>query len=85
MSNNFNSAGNVLRLSSKVLALGAILLRVGLYGAYFYDGALAIRTLVSMHAMVILGPSLLKVGYVMRLVAQRQSSHSNGSLASAVA
>jgi hypothetical protein len=44
----------------------------GIYGAYLYDGHLPIVALVSMHAMTIIGPTLLKIGYVMRLLAQHR-------------
>ncbi|RON50320.1 transmembrane sensor/regulator PpyR [Pseudomonas frederiksbergensis] len=70
----FSNPQNVLRLSSKVLGLGLTLLLVGIYGAYFYGGHLPIVALVSMHAMTIIGPTLLKIGYVMRLLAQHRLS-----------
>lgn len=68
----FSNPHNVLHLSSKVLVLGLTLLLVGIYGAYFYNGNLPIAALVSMHAMTIIGPTLLKIGYVMRLLAQHR-------------
>ncbi|RON43896.1 transmembrane sensor/regulator PpyR [Pseudomonas frederiksbergensis] len=70
----FNNPQNVLHLSSKVLGLGLALLLVGIYGAYLYGGHLPIVALVSMHAMTIIGPTLLKIGYVMRLLAQHRLS-----------
>lgn len=85
MSNYFDSSSNVLRLSHKILAIGATFLSAGVYGAYFYDAPLAIGTLVSMHAMVILGPTLLKIGYVMRLLAQRRLGSANSNLICALA
>lgn len=66
----FSNPQNVLRLSSRVLAAGLVMLLAGIYGAYLYDGALSIPALVSMHAMTIIGPTLLKIGYVMRLLSQ---------------
>ncbi len=68
----FNNPQNVLHLSSKVLGLGLTLLLLGIYGAYLYSGHLPIVALVSMHAMTIIGPTLLKIGYVMRLLAQHR-------------
>ena len=65
-------ASNVLHLSSRVLGAGLALLLVGIYGAYLYHGHLPIAALVSMHAMTIIGPTLLKIGYVMRLLAQHR-------------
>ena len=43
-----------------------------LYGAYLYEGNLPIPVLVSLHAMTIIGPTLLKIGYVMRLLSQHR-------------
>ncbi|BBP70420.1 psl and pyoverdine operon regulator PpyR [Pseudomonas sp. Seg1] len=69
----FESPLNVLHLSSKVLVAGLIVLLAGIYGAYLYQGNMPIALLVAMHAMTILGPTLLKIGYVMRLLAQYQT------------
>lgn len=85
MSRYLDNPRNVLRLSSHVLLVGALLLGVGLYGAYCYEGELPLRVLVSMHALAILGPTLLKVGYVMRLLAQRQLDGLDRSAACGVA
>ncbi len=66
----FESPLNVLHLSSKVLVAGLVMLLAGIYGAYLYEGHMAIALLVAMHALTILGPTLIKIGYVMRLLAQ---------------
>ncbi|PNG45584.1 transmembrane sensor/regulator PpyR [Pseudomonas asplenii] len=66
----FESPLNVLYLSSKVLVSGLIMLLAGIYGAYLYNGHMPIALLVAMHALTILGPTLIKIGYVMRLLAQ---------------
>jgi hypothetical protein len=66
----FSNPQNVLRLSSQVLVVGLAMLLAGIYGAYLYAGALSIPALVSMHALTILGPTLLKIGYVLRLLSQ---------------
>ena len=68
----FSNPQNVLHLSSRVLGAGLALLVAGIYGAYLYDGHLPIVALVSMHAMTIIGPTLLKIGYVMRLLAHHR-------------
>lgn len=73
----FSNPQNVLHLSSNVLGAGLALLLAGIYGAYLYAGHLPIVALVSMHAMTIIGPTLIKIGYVMRLLAQHWlGSHS---------
>ncbi|WP_347912218.1 transmembrane sensor/regulator PpyR [Pseudomonas grandcourensis] len=74
MFNFFSNPQNVLQWSSRVLGAGLAMLLVGIYGAYLYDGHLAITVLVAMHAMTIIGPTLLKIGYVMRLLSQYRLS-----------
>lgn len=66
----FESPLNVQHLSSKVLVAGLIMLLAGIYGAYLYEGQMPIALLVAMHALTILGPTLIKIGYVLRLLAQ---------------
>ena len=70
----FSNAQNVLHLSSRVLGVGLAMLLAGIYGAYLYAGHLSIVALVALHAMTIIGPTLLKIGYVMRLLAQHRLS-----------
>jgi hypothetical protein len=74
MFNFFSNPRNVLQLSSRVLGAGLAMLLAGIYGAYLYDGYLSIIVLVSLHAMTIIGPTLLKIGYVMRLLSQSRLS-----------
>ncbi|MCX4219055.1 MULTISPECIES: transmembrane sensor/regulator PpyR [unclassified Pseudomonas] len=66
----FENPLNVLHLSSKVLVAGLVMLLAGIYGAYLYQGHMPIALLVAMHAMTIVGPTLIKIGYVMRLLSQ---------------
>lgn len=68
----FNNPQSLLHGSSRVLAIGLVTFLAGIYGAYLYHGHLPIAALVSMHAMTIIGPTLLKIGYVMRLLAQHR-------------
>lgn len=70
----FSNPQNVLHLSSRVLGVGLAMLLAGIYGAYLYAGYLSIVALVSLHTMTIVGPTLLKIGYVMRLLAQNRLS-----------
>ncbi|VVN29088.1 transmembrane sensor/regulator PpyR [Pseudomonas fluorescens] len=74
MFNFFSNPRNVLQLSSHVLGAGLAMLLAGIYGAYLYDSHLSIVVLVSLHAMTIVGPTLLKIGYVMRLLSQYRLS-----------
>ena len=68
----FSNPQNVLQLSSKILGVGLAMLLAGIYGAYLYTGFLPIVVLVAMHAMTIVGPTLIKIGYVMRLLSQHR-------------
>ncbi|WP_460125555.1 transmembrane sensor/regulator PpyR [Pseudomonas sp. S2_C03] len=68
----FNDPHKVLHLSSEVLIAGLAMLLVGIYGAYLYTGHLSIVVQVAMHAMTIVGPTLIKIGYVMRLLSQHR-------------
>lgn len=61
---------NLLRVSTQLLLAGLALLLVGVVVAYGLDSRLSIATQVAAHSAVILVPSLLKIGYVMRLLAQ---------------
>ncbi|QIE88145.1 MULTISPECIES: hypothetical protein [Pseudomonas] len=61
-----------LSMSWSLLTGGLALLLLGIVGAYFVDGHLSLQSVVAAHAFTILGPTLLKLGYVLRLVAQHQ-------------
>ncbi|AGI24642.1 transmembrane sensor/regulator PpyR [Pseudomonas sp. MT3] len=61
-----------LVMSSTLLGSGLALLLVGIIGAYFVDTRLSLLAIVMAHAFTILGPTLLKLGYVLRLIAQHQ-------------
>ncbi|KAB0495191.1 transmembrane sensor/regulator PpyR [Pseudomonas vancouverensis] len=75
----FSNPQNLFNLSNRVLGAGLAMLLVGIYGAYLYGGHLSILVLVMMHALTILGPTLLKIGYVMRLVSQHRLGQSRAA------
>ncbi|CAD5108616.1 transmembrane sensor/regulator PpyR [Zestomonas carbonaria] len=85
MSDLFGCPVHVLRLSGYLLAVGTALLIVGVTAAYGFDRALSIPQQVLAHSGVILGPTLLKVGYVMRLLAQHNLRKLNGEVCCAIA
>ena len=62
----------LLLFANLSMALGVLLLLLGIAGAYVVDDQLQLGVVVASHALVILGPTALKIGYVMRLLAQRQ-------------
>lgn len=66
----FLNPHNVLHLSTRVLWTGLVMLLTGILGAYVLDLQLNLLGLVGLHAMTILGPTLIKIGYVMRLLSQ---------------
>lgn len=59
---------NLLFLSSVILAIGLVMLIAGIALAYVLDQYLSIVELVGAHSLTILGPSAIKIGYVMRLL-----------------
>jgi hypothetical protein len=61
---------NVLKVSTQLLIVGLLLLLAGIGAGYGMEGQLSIPALVAAHSGVIVGPTLLKIGYVMRLIAQ---------------
>ncbi|WP_313085328.1 hypothetical protein [Pseudomonas sp.] len=61
-------------LANLLMLAGVLLLLLGIAGAYVFDRHLMLGTVVASHALVILGPTALKIGYVMRLLAQRQQA-----------
>ena len=60
-----------LQLSNRILLAGVLLLLSGLLGAYGLEAQLSMGSLVTAHALTIIGPGLLKLGYVLRLAAQQ--------------
>lgn len=62
----------ILHLSGQLLRAGLILLLVGLVAAYGLERFLNVPTLVLAHSLTLLGPSALKIGYVLRLIAQQR-------------
>lgn len=60
-----------LQLANRMLLAGLLLLFSGLLGAYGLESQLSMGSLVTAHALTIIGPGLLKLGYVLRLAAQQ--------------
>ncbi|WP_085649145.1 MULTISPECIES: transmembrane sensor/regulator PpyR [unclassified Pseudomonas] len=65
----FEDSYRVLKLSHLLLIGGLVMLIVGIFLAYVFDAHLNLPTLVGAHGMTILGPTAIKLGYVMRLIA----------------
>jgi len=63
---------HILHLSSQLLWSGLFLLLLGLLAAYGMERYLNVATLVLAHSLTLLGPSILKIGYVLRLIAQQR-------------
>ena len=73
----------VLRIANQMLLVGLGLLLIGLVGAYGLERQLNMATLVMAHSLTIIGPGLLKLGYVLRLTAQHGLEKREGCCASA--
>ncbi|MET0777199.1 MAG: transmembrane sensor/regulator PpyR [Pseudomonas mandelii] len=68
----FENPYRVLKLSHVLLIGGLIMLVAGIILAYGCDVYLTLPALVGAHAMTILGPTAIKLGYVMRLLAHHR-------------
>ncbi|NBB61988.1 transmembrane sensor/regulator PpyR [Pseudomonas sp. ODNR1LW] len=79
----FDSAQRVLKLSHVLLIGGLVMLVVGIILAYWLDTYLCLAQLVGAHALTILGPTAIKLGYVMRLLSCNRLRLVPGSAASA--
>lgn len=64
---------NLWFMANSFMVVGVLLLLLGISGAYLFDHRLAMGSVVAAHALVILGPTALKIGYVMRLLAERNA------------
>ncbi|VVP66253.1 hypothetical protein PS918_00329 [Pseudomonas fluorescens] len=64
----FDDPYRVLKLSGALLVGGLIALIVGAIAAYGLDQYLTLPSVIVAHAMTILGPTAIKLGYVMRLL-----------------
>ncbi|MCY1518460.1 hypothetical protein D9M68_531800 [compost metagenome] len=70
MNGFFDSPLRGLAVGNGLLWLGLAMLVSGILGAYLLDRYLSLVALVLAHGLTILGPTLIKVGYVMRLLGQ---------------
>ena len=70
--NFFNDPKRTHILSSILLLSGLALLAMGILGGYILDDLLGLAEQTLAHILVILGPTMLKVGYVMRLNARKR-------------
>jgi hypothetical protein len=64
----FDNPHRVLKLSHLLLVGGLFMLIAGIMLAYGLDAYLNLPQLVCAHALTILGPTAIKLGYVMRLL-----------------
>ncbi|MDA8484192.1 transmembrane sensor/regulator PpyR [Pseudomonas resinovorans] len=85
MTSLFGCPQRLLQLSHLLLWTGLLQLLLGIAGAYYLDAHLGLLTLIGAHGLVILGPTLIKLGYVMRLTALYQMRKEERGLARAIA
>ncbi|WP_341304075.1 transmembrane sensor/regulator PpyR [Pseudomonas sp. TMP25] len=67
----FSCPQRALQLAQHMLWAGLVLLISGVLGAYVLAAHLSIGSQVAAHSLTIIGPALLKLGYVLRLAAQQ--------------
>lgn len=72
MSGVLESPANVFSLANNLILAGVAILAVGLLGAYGLDKQIGLGMVVGAHMLTIVGPSLVKLGYVMRLSVQNK-------------
>ena len=70
MSSVLESPVNVFNLANRLILSGVAILIVGVLGAYGFDKQIGLGLVVGAHMLTIVGPSLVKLGYVMRLSVQ---------------
>ena len=70
MSGVLESPSKVFNLANSLVVSGVVILLVGVLGAYCFDEAIGLGLVVGSHMLTIVGPSLVKLGYVMRLSVQ---------------
>ncbi len=70
MSGVLESPSKVFNLANNLVVSGVVILLVGVLGAYCFDEAIGLGLVVGSHMLTIVGPSLVKLGYVMRLSVQ---------------
>ena len=85
MTSVFGCPRRLLQLSHLFLWTGLSQLLLGIAGAYYLDAQLGLAMLIGAHGLVILGPTLLKLGYVMRLTALYQMRKKEREFACAIA
>lgn len=72
MLRHFEDPHRTHALGDTLLALGLALLGVGVMGGYVIDDRLSLVAQVLAHILVIVGPTLVKIGYVMRINARHR-------------
>lgn len=67
-----SASPQLMSTANALMVAGVLLLLLGVSGAYLFDRHLAMGSIIASHTLVILGPTALKIGYVMRLLAERR-------------
>lgn len=68
----FQNAQRTHAFGNALMAVGLLLLVLGVFGGYVVDTRLALSLQVLAHLQVIVGPTLIKVGYVMQINARQR-------------
>jgi len=68
----FQDANQTHSLGNTLMTAGLLLLLLGVVGGYVLNNYLALFAQVVAHLLVIAGPTLIKIGYVIRLNARQR-------------
>lgn len=68
----FSDASHTHQFGNVTMVMGLVLLIAGVLGGYVWDSYLSLPLQVSAHVLVILGPTLIKIGYVLHINARHR-------------
>lgn len=72
MTTLFSDACRTHQFGNVTMMAGLLLLATGVLGGYVWNSYLGLLLQVFAHVLVILGPTLIKIGYVMRINARHR-------------
>lgn len=68
----FDNAQRTQVYGNALMMIGLLLLLLGVFGGYIVDLRLPLLLQLLAHMQIIIGPTLIKIGYVMRINARQR-------------